>query len=66
VGTPTGTVSFYYSTLLLGTSTLNSSGVATFTQATTGLPAGTYSLTAKYNGDTGDNTSSGTGSVTLK
>ena len=46
---PTGTVSFLSGSTLLGTATLNSSGVATLT--TTSLAAGIYSLTVQYAGD---------------
>jgi hypothetical protein len=46
--TPTGTVSFYDGTKLLGTSTLVA-GVATLTLST--LTHGTHSITAVYNGD---------------
>jgi len=46
---PTGTVSFLNGSALLGTATLNSSGVATLT--TTSLAAGTNSLTAQYSGN---------------
>ena len=47
--TPTGTVTFYNGSTALGTATLNSSGVATF--STTTLPAGSDSITAAYGGD---------------
>jgi hypothetical protein len=47
--TPAGTVSFLSGSTLLGTATLNSSGVATL--STTSLAAGTYSLTAQYSGN---------------
>ena len=56
-GTATGAVTFYYSTLALSTVNVNSSGVATYTIGTTGFPAGTYPVTAKYAGDTLDNAS---------
>jgi len=46
---PDGSVSFLNGSTLLGTGTLNSSGVATLT--TTLLAAGTFSLTAQYTGD---------------
>ena len=46
---PTQTVSFYSGTTLLGTMTVNASGVATL--STTSLPAGQDSVTAQYNGD---------------
>jgi hypothetical protein len=54
-GTPTGTVTFYNGTTSLGTSSLNSSGVATFTSATLGV--GSYSVTGVYNGDSNYSTS---------
>jgi hypothetical protein len=47
-GTPTGTVRFYAGGAFLGTGTLNSSDVATFT--TSFLP-GSFSLTGVYTGD---------------
>ncbi len=49
-GTPTGTVSFLNGTTLLGTGTLNSSGVATYITAT--LPLGSDALQATYAGAT--------------
>ncbi len=49
-GTPTGTVSFFDGTTKIGTSNLNSSGVATLPVTT--LAVGTDSITATYNGDT--------------
>ena len=49
--TPTGTVTFTDAVLgKLGTGTLNSSGVATFTSST--LAGASYSITATYGGDT--------------
>jgi hypothetical protein len=45
-GTPGGSVTFYSGTTVLGTGTLNSSGVATL--STTTIPGGTDSLTATY------------------
>ncbi len=64
---PNGTVTFYSGGTQLGNpvpvtgtaGTLNFSGVGNFAAATaslttTSLPAGTDSITAKYNGDTGD------------
>ncbi len=47
--TPTGNVSFYDGTTLLGTHALNGAGIATFT--TSALNAGTHSITAQYGGD---------------
>jgi hypothetical protein len=49
-GTPTGTVSFFDGTTKIGTSSLNSSGVATLPVTT--LAVGTDSITATYSGDT--------------
>ena len=49
-GSPSGTVTFKDGTTVLGTSTLNASGVATF--ATSALAVATHSITSVYNGDT--------------
>jgi hypothetical protein len=54
--TPTGTVTFKDGTTVLGTTSLNANGVATFT--TTSLSVGSHNITAEYNGD-----SSLTGSI---
>jgi hypothetical protein len=48
-GMPTGTVTFYSGSTVLGTATLNSSGEATLTK--TWKTAGTYQIKVKYNGD---------------
>jgi len=53
-GEPSGTVTFYYGTIALGTASLNGSGQATFAASTKGIPAGKYAITAKYNGDASD------------
>ena len=50
-GTPAGLVTFKKGVTVLGTGTLNASGVATFT--TSSLPVGTYGLTASYPGNAG-------------
>lgn len=50
-GSPAGMVSFYSGTTLLGTGTLNASGVATFT--TSSLVVGSDSITAVYAGNAG-------------
>jgi hypothetical protein len=50
-GSPAGTVSFFSGTTLLGTGTLNASGVATFT--TGSLVVGSDSITAVYAGNAG-------------
>jgi outer membrane protein assembly factor BamB len=52
---PTGTVSFMDGSTTLGTGTLNSSGVATFTTST--LPAGPATIDAVYGGDSSNPTS---------
>ena len=54
-GTPTGSVEFYDGGLLIGTSTLNATGHATFTTST--LTVGNHPITAIYLGDTNFNTS---------
>jgi hypothetical protein len=53
VGTPapTGSVKFLYGTRLLGSGALNSSGTATFTASSAGIPPGTYNIVASYAGD---------------
>lgn len=50
-GTPAGIISFYSGTTLLGTGTLNASGVATFTADS--LVVGADSITAVYPGNAG-------------
>jgi uncharacterized repeat protein (TIGR03803 family) len=53
-GVPGGTVTFYAGTYVLGTAKLIN-GTAKFTEATNDtIPAGTYALTASYNGDPSD------------
>ncbi len=47
---PTGTVRFMNGASALGTAALNASGTTTFTTVTLG--AGSYAITAQYNGDT--------------
>jgi predicted outer membrane repeat protein len=47
--TPTGTVQFYDGSTLLGSGTLNSNGVATFTTST--LSGGVHDILAVYSGD---------------
>jgi hypothetical protein len=49
--TPTGTVTFMYGARALATLPL-SSGTASISPSTAGLPAGNYLLTASYSGDT--------------
>jgi len=52
---PTGTVKFMDGTVLLGSSSLNASGVAEFSSST--LVVGTHGLTAAYGGDTNSDAS---------
>ncbi|HEY6248317.1 MAG TPA: Ig-like domain-containing protein [Candidatus Angelobacter sp.] len=54
-GVPTGTVTFKNGSSILGTSTLDGTGHATF--ATSSLAVGSRSITATYNGDSNFNTS---------
>jgi len=56
-GTPTGKVAFKYGSDTLATVALNSSGVATLIAPTTGYPVATYGITADYEGDANDDTS---------
>jgi hypothetical protein len=60
---PTGTVSFYDGTTLLGTGTVNAQGIATLT--TSQLPFGSSTVTAKYPGDNNYAPGSPTASVTV-
>jgi len=55
-GTPTGTVTFYYGSQPLANATL-SHGTASYTASTATLPAGSYLITAHYNGDAVDSVS---------
>jgi MBG domain (YGX type)/Bacterial Ig-like domain (group 3) len=57
-GVVSGTVNFSDGTTLLGTGTLNTSGVATF--STTSLAAGTHSITAAFQANTNFTASSAT------
>jgi len=49
-GIPTGTVNAFYGSTQVGSGTLNSSGVASFTVSN--LPAGVSSIVVRYTGDT--------------
>lgn len=49
--TPTGTVTFETGTFVLGTATLNSSGVGTLIVSSADEPVGVYPITASYGGD---------------
>ena len=55
-GEPTGSVTFYYGPVALGTINLKS-GKAVLTAGTGGVSAGSYGITAKYNPDAGDESS---------
>jgi len=66
-GVPTGTVDFYSTTLLQstqGVATLDGTGKAVYEQVLTGVPAGTYSVVAKYAGD-GSDAASNSSSMTV-
>lgn len=56
-GTAQGTVTFYYAGLVVGSAGLNSSGVANYQASTKGIAAGAYAITAQYQGDAYDLTS---------
>jgi hypothetical protein len=63
---PTGSVTFFYETLSLGSSTLTD-GVATLNASSTGIAPGSYAITAKYSGSSADTAStSAPVSVTVK
>ena len=47
----TGSVTFSYGSRVLHVATVNSSGIATYTASTNGLPVGSYPITAAYSGD---------------
>lgn len=49
--TPTGTVTFRYGAETIGQVAINSSGIATLTGNSTGVPSGNYILSASYSGD---------------
>ena len=51
-GTPTGTVTFIDGSTVLGTGTLNGSGVASYTTTAFDLTVGSHSIIAVYAGDT--------------
>jgi hypothetical protein len=57
IAAATGTVTFKDGTNILGSSSLSTGAPNTATFATSGLTAGTHSITAVYNGDTNDATS---------
>jgi hypothetical protein len=64
-GFPTGSVTFYADGIQIGTGTLNGSGVATFSQPTSGISNGSYTISVDYAGDSNDDTSTGSVSVTV-
>jgi hypothetical protein len=49
-GTPSGNITFSVNGVRLGSASLNSSGVATLTESSNGLPIGAYPLIATYPG----------------
>ncbi len=64
-GTPTGSVHFFYGSVLLGSATLNA-GSASFTRTIpVNYEAGSYRITAKYSGDSSFAPSSGSFTVSL-
>ena len=60
-GVPTGSVSFYDGSTLLGAAGVNTSGVATFYVSS--LATGAHSITASYGGDTNNSTSATSGAL---
>lgn len=54
---PTGTVTFSYQGIALGSANLGTDGSASLPVETGGLATGSYPLTATYSGDAGNNTS---------
>jgi uncharacterized repeat protein (TIGR03803 family) len=56
-GYATGSVTFSVGPTVIATVNLNATGVAKLSAPTSGVPNGTYPVTAKYNGDSSDNTS---------
>jgi hypothetical protein len=68
-GYPSGTVKFLLGTTVLATETLTKNGTytsyATLSEATTGLTAGTYQITASYSGDTYNLPSMSSSTVTI-
>jgi hypothetical protein len=65
-GTPTGTVTFYDGSTMLGPGTLApGANGATATFATSALLSGSHTITAVYSGDSNFSASSTTGSITI-
>jgi subtilase family serine protease len=63
-GTPSGSVTFYYGSLALGSASL-ASGTAALSASSAGAPAGTYGITATYGGGSGFGAST-SGAVNVK
>jgi uncharacterized delta-60 repeat protein len=64
-GRPTGTVTFYNGSAVLGTATLPAKGPDQVSLTTTFLPVGSNVITAVYSGDTNFLTSNGSGTQTV-
>jgi hypothetical protein len=56
-GSPSGTVSYSLDSVVIGSSAVNAQGISTLSYSTTGIPAGTYTLTATFGGTALDLTS---------
>jgi hypothetical protein len=56
-GVPSGTVTFAVQTQVLGTASLNGSGVATFSASSSGVAMGVYGVHATYQGNSTDSRS---------
>jgi arylsulfate sulfotransferase len=52
--TPTGSVSFFYNHTLLASAKLNDAGSASVSLSSANVPPGTYSIDAKYSGNSSD------------
>jgi len=56
-GTPTGNVTFFYGSYVLGTSNLDGAGIATLAEFSSIVPFGSYRVHAVYGGDASDSAS---------
>jgi len=64
-GTPSGTVTFYDGSVMIGTGTLGAASPDTATFTTSSLLAGTHTITASYGGDSNFTASSPSTALTL-